>query len=98
MFAPRVFVSMIGALAAFAVATYYLNGSLASTAIQTFICAVLMQVGYFAAILFLVWKEARERRRVSLQKPFVTAEAANDEKQSGKVPLRRLNRPHHFNS
>jgi exopolysaccharide production repressor protein len=93
MFAPRVFLSMIGALAAFAVATYYLNGSLASTAIQTLICAVLIQVGYF-----LVWKEARERRRLSSQKQFVTAEAANDEKQPGKVSLRRLNRPHHLNS
>lgn len=98
MFAPRVFVSMVGALAAFAAATYFLNGSLASTAIQTLICAVLMQVGYFVAVLFLVWKEARARSRLSSQKPFVAAEAANDEKQPGKVPLRRLNRPHHFNS
>ena len=98
MFAPRVFLSMIGALAAFAVATYYLNGSLASSAIQTLICAVLIQVGYFVAVLFLVWKEARERRRLSSQKQFVTAEAANDEKQPGKVSLRRLNRPHHLNS
>jgi exopolysaccharide production repressor protein len=98
MYAPRVFLSMIGALAAFAVATYYLNGSLASTAIQTLICAVLIQVGYFIAFLFLVWKEGRERRRLSSQKQFVTAEAANDEKQPGKVSLRRLNRPHHLNS
>ncbi|WP_026619880.1 exopolysaccharide production repressor protein (plasmid) [Ensifer sp. WSM1721] len=95
MFAPRFFVSMIGALTAFAVATYFLSGSIASTAIQTLICAVLMQVGYFVTVLFLIWKEARERRRMSLQK--VTVEPANDEMQSGKVSLRRLNRPHHFN-
>ncbi|MQW89462.1 exopolysaccharide production repressor protein [Sinorhizobium saheli] len=94
MFAPRVFASMIGALAAFAVATYFLTGSLASTAYQTLICAVLMQVGYFVAILFLVWKESRERRKLSPSKVPVASEQANDEKKPGKVSLRPLDRPH----
>jgi exopolysaccharide production repressor protein len=96
MFAPRFVVSMFGALAAFAVATYLLTGSLASTAVQTLICAVLIQVGYFLAVLFLVWKEARDRRKLSPGK--LPADATNDEKQASKLSLRRLNRPRHFNS
>lgn len=96
MFAPRFVVSMFGALAAFAVATYFLTGSLASTAIQTLLCAVLIQVGYFLAVLFLVWKEARDRRKLSPGQ--LPADPTNEEKQAGKLSLRRLNRPPHFNS
>jgi exopolysaccharide production repressor protein len=50
---------MLGALAVFAVATYWLGGSLSGTAIKTVICAILLQTGYFGGVLFLVWKEAR---------------------------------------
>ncbi|AFL49970.1 exopolysaccharide production repressor protein [Sinorhizobium fredii] len=96
MFAPRFVLSMFGALAAFAIATYFLTGSLASTAIQTLLCAVLIQVGYFLAVLFLVWREARERRKLHLGK--LPADSMNDEKQASKISLRRLNRPPHFNS
>ncbi|MDK1492648.1 exopolysaccharide production repressor protein [Sinorhizobium sp. 7-81] len=95
MFAPRVFASMIGALVAFAIATYILNGSLISTAIQTLICAVLMQVGYFIAVVFLVWKEARARRNLSPSK--IPVEHSSDDKQPGKVSMRRLNRAGHSN-
>ncbi|WFU51570.1 exopolysaccharide production repressor protein [Sinorhizobium terangae] len=96
MFAPRVLASMIGALVAFAIATYLLNGSLLSTAIQTLVCAVLLQVGYFIAVLFLVWKEARDRRKLSSGKASI--ESASDDKQSGKISIRRLNRPGHSNT
>ncbi|MBB3398029.1 MULTISPECIES: exopolysaccharide production repressor protein [unclassified Rhizobium] len=61
MYAPRVIFSMLGALAVFAVATYWLSGSLAGTAIKTAICAVLLQAGYFGGVLYLVWKESRSR-------------------------------------
>jgi exopolysaccharide production repressor protein len=30
--------------------------------IQTAICAVLAQIGYFAAVLFLVWRSAATRK------------------------------------
>lgn len=93
MFAPRVFASMIGALTVFAVVTYMLNGSLTSTLIQTLICAVLMQVGYFLAVVFLVWKKARERQRQAAE----SARATTDEKQAGKVSTGRLNRSGHIN-
>lgn len=61
MYAPRVFFSMIGALLAFAVATYLIHGSFYTAFIQTLICAVILQVGYFIGILVLV---AREKRRM----------------------------------
>ncbi|KQV83809.1 exopolysaccharide production repressor protein [Rhizobium sp. Root1220] len=61
MYAPRVFVSMVGALAVFAIATYWLSGSLSGTAIKTAVCAVLLQTGYFGGVLYLVWKESRSR-------------------------------------
>lgn len=93
MFAPRVFASMIGALTVFAIVTYLLNGSLTSTLIQTLICAVLMQVGYFLAVVFLVWKKARERDRKAAENVRPTP----DDTQAGKVSASRLNRPGHFN-
>ncbi len=43
-------------LAVFAVTTYAITGSLWTTLIQTVVCAVLIQVGYFAAVLFMVWR------------------------------------------
>ena len=46
----------LGALVAFAVVSYLITHSLWTTLIQTAICAVLIQIGYFAAVLFLVWK------------------------------------------
>lgn len=61
MYAPRVFFSMIGALLAFAVATYFIHGSFYTAFIQTLICAVILQTGYFIALLVLV---AREKRRM----------------------------------
>lgn len=61
MYAPRVFFSMIGALLIFAVATYFIQGSFYTAFIQTLICAVILQTGYFIAILVLV---AREKRRM----------------------------------
>ncbi|CCM76126.1 exopolysaccharide production repressor protein [Rhizobium mesoamericanum] len=73
MYAPRVIFSMLGALAVFAVATYWLSGSLAGTAIKTAICAVLLQAGYFGGVLYLVWKESRSR---TTTRPAVKREEA----------------------
>jgi hypothetical protein len=47
----------IGVLVVFAVASYLFTHSLWTTFVQTLICAVLIQVGYFIAVLFLVRKE-----------------------------------------
>lgn len=46
-------IHVIGASAAFAAATYYLTGSFGQSAL----CAFLTQVGYFLAMLCLVWRK-----------------------------------------
>ncbi len=67
MFAPRALIYMTGALIAFAISTYLLTGSFYTTLVQTLICAVLVQVGYFCAVLFLVWKAKRAERSAAVQ-------------------------------
>ncbi|OHV85130.1 exopolysaccharide production repressor protein [Rhizobium sp. LCM 4573] len=62
MYAPRVFVSMTMALLAFAIASYFINGSILTTFVQTLICAVLLQVGYFIGVLYLVRRERMSRQ------------------------------------
>jgi|SRR5262245_61767871 exopolysaccharide production repressor protein len=49
-------------LCAFAVATYLITGSVWTTLIDTVICAVLVQAGYFAVVLYLVWRTPRRAR------------------------------------
>ena len=95
MFAPRVFVSMIGALCIFALATFWLTGSAWTTAWQTLLCAVLLQLGYFIGILILVSKAARERRRLAADRHG--GPPVPDEKPAA-TPVSNLDRPGHFNS
>ncbi|MGO4355725.1 exopolysaccharide production repressor protein [Rhizobium sp. RAF36] len=94
MYAPRVFVSMIGALAVFAVATYVLNGSLTTTLIQTAICAVLLQLGYFGGVIFMVWKEAKARNASSTGIAPSMAPARDDK---DKLPVSPFNNSEPFN-
>ena len=61
-YAPRFFLSMAFALVAFAIVTYLATGSILTSAIRTLVCAVLIQVGYFLATLYLVRQEAKARR------------------------------------
>lgn len=62
MHAPRVFISMICALLVFAIATYFIYGSFLTAFIQTLICLVIIQIGYFIGVLVLVTKEKRRMR------------------------------------
>jgi len=95
MFAPRVFVSMIGALGVFAIVTFLLTGSAWTTAWQTLVCAVLLQAGYFIAVLVLVARESRDRRKLVPGQPAASASAGDDkEAKTLHVP----NNPGHFNS
>ncbi len=95
MFAPRVFVSMIGALGVFAIVTFILTGSAWTTAWQTLVCAVLLQAGYFIAVLVLVARESRDRRKLVSGQPAASASAGDDkESKTLHVP----NNPGHFNS
>ncbi|WP_274631335.1 exopolysaccharide production repressor protein [Arvimicrobium flavum] len=54
----------------FAITTYVMTQSVWTTLVQTVICAVLLQIGYFAAVLFLVWRSAG--------KPSLDESAAKD--------------------
>lgn len=57
---PRFLVGMISVLLVFAVSTYAMSGSLGSTLLQTLVCAVLLQLGYFLVVLVLVARGERE--------------------------------------
>jgi len=95
MFAPRVFISMIGALSVFAIVTLILTGSAWTTAWQTLVCAVLLQAGYFVAVLVLVTKEGKDRRKVTQGQTSISASSADDKEPK---TLHVRNNPRHFNS
>ena len=61
-YGPRFLLSMAVALAAFAIVTYIATGSFAMTALRTLLCAVLVQVGYFLALLYLTRRAGKVRR------------------------------------
>ena len=61
MGAPRVFVGMFGTLFVFFIASYFINGSLTLTILDTIAAAVILQVGYFLLVLFMVWQAAETR-------------------------------------
>lgn len=65
---------MMGALLVFAVVTYAMSGSFWTTMFQTALCAVLLQVGYFIGVLFLVWKAAKDGREADIDTPGQNAE------------------------
>lgn len=95
MYAPRVFISMAGTLIVFAIATYFLTHSLSITLIETVICAVLLQMGYFAGVVFLVWKE-RNARNLSLTADNTAVPLREGDSVSG-LPAANLNRSEPFN-
>ncbi len=79
MHAPRVFVSMICALIVFGVATYFIHGSFTTALVQTLICLVIIQIGYFLGVLFLVSREKkRMRRTLALQRELPPAPPVSD--------------------
>jgi exopolysaccharide production repressor protein len=47
---------LVAMVVVFAIATYVITGSAWATFIDTLICAILVQAGYFALVLFLVWR------------------------------------------
>jgi exopolysaccharide production repressor protein len=65
---------MIVVLVAFAVAAYLMSGSVLTAVIQTIICAVLIQAGYFVCILYAVRREKLEAER---NRPDIAAARAS---------------------
>jgi exopolysaccharide production repressor protein len=57
----RFLFGMLAVLVVFAAETYFVTQSLWTALSQTLICAVLIQLGYFVAILFLVWRSKDEK-------------------------------------
>ena len=88
---------LVGALLVFAVVTYLITGSVWSTFVQTVICAVLVQVGYFACVLFLVWRSsAAQKDDAGTLKSEAAQGLAKDEKPTGEVaPLPGVPRSRH---
>jgi exopolysaccharide production repressor protein len=52
----------VGLLLVFAATTYVITGSAWTTFIETVVVAVLVQIGYFAGVLFLVRQAARMQK------------------------------------
>jgi len=61
MYAPRVFVSMTCVLLVFAGAVFWMTGSALTVLVATIVAAVLLQVGYFLGVLYLVHREKLQR-------------------------------------
>ena len=95
MYAPRVFISMLGTLAVFAIATYFLTNSLSTTLIETVICAVLLQIGYFLGVLYLVWKE--RKAKLALSNEDKTAVTIGEDASVGGMSAPGLKRSEPFN-
>lgn len=78
---------LILVLIVFAIASYAITQSLWTTVIQTLICAVLIQVGYFAAILFLVWRSGAPKGDNALSRKESAAAAVDAEPKGEGAPL-----------
>lgn len=52
---------MLIALTAFAITAYVVTQSVWTTLVWTLVCAVLIQIGYFGAVLILVWGSPKRR-------------------------------------
>ena len=88
---PRFLLGMLGVLFVFAIATYVATLSVWTTFIQTLLCAVLIQLGYFIAVLFLVWRGKDKKQD---QASSVAPQSPADEKSGSKVrPLSGAERP-----
>lgn len=65
---PNFLIGMLGVLVAFAITTYVITQSFGAMIVQTLICAVVIQIGYFLAVVFLV---AREKpRKIEKKQPM----------------------------
>jgi exopolysaccharide production repressor protein len=59
-------------LAAFAIASYAITGSAWTVFVDSMLCALVLQVGYFGAVLFMIWNrggDVRSRDRHASRRP-----------------------------
>jgi exopolysaccharide production repressor protein len=76
---------LVGVLLIFAITTYLITGSAWTTFIDTVIVAVLVQVGYFAAVMFLVWRQSAAKSSETAAQSEAAQGLAKDEKPAGEV-------------
>ena len=77
---------LIGVLVVFAIATYAITQSAWTTFINTLICAVIIQVGYFIAILFMIGHTKPAAEAVA-RNEIVPAAAKENQPESEVAPL-----------
>ncbi|WP_244598501.1 exopolysaccharide production repressor protein [Rhizobium tubonense] len=84
---------MIATLVFFAIVTYFITQSLSTTFLETALCAILLQTGYFAGVLFLIRNSEKGRREALSGASVATGVGPNhsDEK-SGSLPPATMNR------
>lgn len=83
-------------LVVFAIANYAITHSFLTTVVNTVICAVLIQVGYFAAILVMVWRSGvpnKNNTDLKGQEPSLAEDGKSEGKAAplpgvGRSPLR----------
>lgn len=80
MSAPRVFAGMFVAIIVFAIATYWMTGSLVVTVLESIAALILLQLGYFLCIGFLVWKQARRTAAARVSEIATSGEDAREDK------------------
>lgn len=56
---PRFILGMLSSLLVFAVATFFITHSIWTTLLGTLLCALVIQVGYFLVVLFLVFRDPK---------------------------------------
>ena len=65
---PLFLCGLLVTLLVVATSSYIISGSIWTTFSQTVICLVLAQIGYFASVLFLVWRSGRTQRNNATSK------------------------------
>ncbi|MGN6584973.1 MAG: exopolysaccharide production repressor protein [Rhizobiaceae bacterium] len=81
------FRGLVLVLITFAIVTFFVTGSWWTTFINTAVCGVLIQIGYFAVVLLLVWRSTGRKdagEKPGWRKPEVA------EKSSAKTAASRL--------
>jgi len=81
MSAPRVFAGMFVTIIVFAIVTYSMSGSLVMTVLESIAAAILLQLGYFICVGFMVWKQAKRAAKRG-ESEAISAEGARDEKRA----------------
>ncbi|MFC0804844.1 exopolysaccharide production repressor protein [Ensifer sp. P24N7] len=53
-----------------ALSVYFASHSIRTVVVTTLACSLLLQVGYFASVLFLIWRSSRASRAGQMAEHF----------------------------